>query len=300
MEIKIDNLSKSIDKVKVLKDISIRIRSGEAHALVGSNGAGKTTLINCILGLYSQYSGKIEIDGLDIRSKMFKQSRKNIAFVLDTTGLFVSLNAWDNIEFYDRLCNSNSTVAERKERVSKIFEIISLENRKYDSITKFSKGMKQRLALGRTMVCNPQAIILDEPFQGLDVEGKILLSSYLNGLKQKGCTILLSSHDLSEIEKICDVVSFVKCGEIVLTKNINRSENSVKYVHFKCVNQDVIIEKLRETGFVKNIDLNNDEVIVAVNSISELSQWLLQHNVEIKELYSASKSLEEIYQNVIM
>lgn len=225
MEIKIENLSKDIEQVTVLSDISLRIRSGEAHALVGSNGAGKTTLINCVLGLYSQYSGKIEIDGIDIRSKMFEQGRKNIAFVLDTTGLFISLNAWDNIEFYYRLCNSNSTAAERKERISSIFKIISLENRKYDSITKFSKGMKQRLALGRTMVCNPQAIILDEPFQGLDIEGKILLSNYLKGLKQQGCTILLSSHDLSEIEKICDMVSFIKDGRIVLTKNVSKSEN---------------------------------------------------------------------------
>lgn len=225
MEIRIDKLSKDIEQVTVLSDISLRIRSGEAHALVGSNGAGKTTLINCVLGLYSQYSGKIEIDGIDIRSKMFEQSRKNIAFVFDTTGLFASLNAWDNIEFYDRLCNSNSTKAERKKRISSIFKIISLENRKYDSIAKFSKGMKQRLALGRTMVSNPQAIILDEPFQGLDVEGKILLSTYLKDLKQQGCTILLSSHDLSEIEKICDMVSFVKNGRIVLTKDVIKSEN---------------------------------------------------------------------------
>ena len=96
MEIKIDNLSNDIEQVTVLSDICLRIRSGEAHVLVGSNGAGKTTLINCVLGLYSKYSGKIEIGGIDIRSKMFEQGRKNIAFVLDTTGLFATLNAWDN------------------------------------------------------------------------------------------------------------------------------------------------------------------------------------------------------------
>ena len=221
MELTVRNLSKKIEDTEILRNIDLKIRSGEAAPLVGANGAGKTTLINCILNIYTKYSGEILFDGVDVKSKKCDKKRKDATFVLDTTGLFATLNAWDNIEFYDRIYHPDGSDAERKTRISGIFKEISLEGKEKQRVTKFSKGMKQRLAIGRTMVTKPRLIVLDEPYLGLDFEGKSFLTNYLISLKKTGCTILLSSHDLTEIEKVCDKAIFIKSGEM-------KAENDLK------------------------------------------------------------------------
>lgn len=222
MEITVRNLTKEIENIEILKNINLQIGSGEAAALVGANGAGKTTLINCILNIYTKYSGEILFDGLNVKLKECEKKRKDVTFVLDTTGLFATLNAWDNIEFYDRIYHPDSSAAERKARISGIFKEISLDGKEKQYVTKYSKGMKQRLTIGRTMVTKPRLIILDEPYLGLDFEGKNFLTHYLINLRQSGCTILLSSHDLTEIEKVCDKAIFIKNGELRDEKNLNR------------------------------------------------------------------------------
>jgi ABC-type multidrug transport system ATPase subunit len=214
MNLSIKDLSKESDNVRILNRIDLELKSGEAVALVGANGAGKTSLLNCILGIYSRYSGEILINGIDVRSSECDALREKIAFVLDTTGLFAPLTAWENMEFYDRMYNPKSSVNERRSRIERIFEEISLQGKENMVITKFSKGMKQRLAIGRTLVIKPELILLDEPYLGLDVEGKNFLTEQLLKLKREGCTILLSSHDLTEIEKVCDKAVFIKQGGI--------------------------------------------------------------------------------------
>lgn len=214
MNLSIKNLSKESDNVSILNRIDLEVKSGEAVALVGANGAGKTSLLNCILGIYSRYSGEILINGIDVRSSECDALREKIAFVLDTTGLFAPLTAWENMEFYDRMYNPKSSGNERRARIERIFEEISLKGKENMVITKFSKGMKQRLAIGRTLVIKPELILLDEPYLGLDVEGKNFLTEQLLKLKKEGCTILLSSHDLTEIGKVCDKAVFIKQGGI--------------------------------------------------------------------------------------
>lgn len=222
MELIVKHLKKKIDNTEILKDVNLQINSGEAVALVGANGAGKSTLINCILNIYTKYSGEILFDGLDVKSKKCDKKRKDITFMLDTTGLFATLNAWDNIEFYDRIYNPDSSADERKTRITNIFKKISLEGKEKQYVTKYSKGMKQRLAIGRTMVTSPRLIVLDEPYLGLDFEGKNFLTQYLIDLKKTGCTILLSSHDLTEIEKVCDKAIFIKKGELKAENDLNK------------------------------------------------------------------------------
>ncbi|MCR5584033.1 MAG: ABC transporter ATP-binding protein [Lachnospiraceae bacterium] len=224
MNLLIKELSKKSDDVTILNSIDLEVKSGEAVALVGANGAGKTTLLNCILGIYSHYSGEIRINGIDVKSKECDALREKVAFVLDTTGLFAPLTARENIEFYDRMYNPQSSCDERRARIERIFEEISLKGKGDMAVTKFSKGMKQRLAIGRTLVIKPELILLDEPYLGLDVEGKSFLTGLLLKLKKEGCTILLSSHDLTEIEKVCDKAVFVKKGEICDEKPLSNFE----------------------------------------------------------------------------
>lgn len=226
MELLIENLTKAMDEVQILDHINLKINSGEAVALVGANGAGKTTLINCVLSIYTQYSGNIYLNGFNVKEKECESERKKIAFVLDTTGLFSTLNAWDNLEFYDRIYHPESSAKERKERLSSVFSEISLSGKEKMPVTKYSKGMKQRLAIGRTLVTHPELIVLDEPYLGLDFEGKYFLTNQLLKLKKRSCTILLSSHDLTEIEKVCDKAIFIKGGVLKEEKELSKCGRS--------------------------------------------------------------------------
>ncbi|HEY5587740.1 MAG TPA: ABC transporter ATP-binding protein, partial [Candidatus Paceibacterota bacterium] len=215
MELIIKNVCKKIGDNNILTNVNLNIKKGDTFALVGPNGAGKTTLIRIILGLYEMTKGEVYVDGVSITSKEYNQKKNEISFVLDNLGLFRDLNAWENIEFFDRIYNPKSTKNDRKARIEKILKEIDLFNKSKDNISFFSRGMKQRLAIGRTLVNTPKLFILDEPSKGLDVEGQVFLVDYIKRLKKTGCTIFINSHDLSYIEKVCDCVAFIKNGEII-------------------------------------------------------------------------------------
>jgi len=299
MEVIISHLTKIIKERKILDDINLTISSGSSVALVGANGAGKTSLIRCLLGLYSKYDGNIIIDECDIRSKNFSEQKQKIAFMLDTTGLFATLSAWENIEFYDRLHKNDSS--SRRKRISNVLNSINLLNRSKEMLHGYSKGMKQRLSIGRTMILNPKLIILDEPFQGLDVEGRIFLCDYLTRLKKGGCTIIISSHDLYMIEKFCEQIIFVKEGKIVAQKYINITNEDVNGVYFlRTSNNKKIYENLSNQYFIDSLENVNDGIMISLKTdISVLSKWLIQYEVTILELRTVNNDLEAMYKKYL-
>lgn len=214
MELNVSHITKSKDKFNIFSDITFSIKSGECLGLIGPNGAGKTSIIRSLLRIYSIDYGEIALDGVSIKDKMFDQSLKQVSVVLDNLGLYRSLNARENLEFFDRLKFPKSTKKERSDRIDKVLKQFDLLEKKENKITFFSKGMKQRLALARAFINKPELLILDEPFQGLDVDGSFLLREYLLELK-KDIGILISSHDLLVLFKVCDKFLFIKEGRVI-------------------------------------------------------------------------------------
>lgn len=213
MEIKINKVSKTISDKQILSDISFDIDDAECVGLVGPNGAGKTTLIRSMLGLYSA-SGKISYGSTDVKDMDFLKS--NVFFMLDNFGLFKELNVHDNLEFFYRAYNGPHIEKKNmEERIEEILRNINLSECSHDAVKSLSKGMKQRLSLGRTMVSSPEVLILDEPFSYLDVEGQFFLIDYIRKLRTAGTTILISSHDLGHLQKICDSIVFIKDGKLL-------------------------------------------------------------------------------------
>lgn len=213
MEIKVNGVSKTISGKQVLSGVSFDIGDAECVGLVGPNGAGKTTLIRSMLGLYA-VDGRILYDGVDVKDMDFLKSK--VFFMLDNFGLFKELNVHDNLEFFYRAYNGPRI--DGKEMGAKIEDIlhdINLSERSNDTVKSLSKGMKQRLSLGRTMVSLPSMLILDEPFSSLDVEGQLFLVDHLKKLRTAGTTILISSHDLGHLQKICDSIVFIKEGKML-------------------------------------------------------------------------------------
>lgn len=240
MELKIMNVCKTMDKKKILNNISLHIGSGKCLGLVGPNGAGKTSLIRSILGLYN-YEGEVLYG--DLKQTEVDMSKNKIMFILDTSGLLRNLNVRENVEFFSRVYCESASSAERNEKVDSILKKINLYEYSHKKIKTLSRGMKQRLAIGRTMVITPELFILDEPYVGLDVEAQIFLTNYLQALKKKGCTILISSHDLGHLEKVCDEIAFISNGTIIKCVDVDRDmvlEDIYKEIYIKDQNYGIV------------------------------------------------------------
>lgn len=234
MEVSIKNVSKKLGGKNILNNINFDVSSGDCIGLVGPNGAGKTTLIRILLGLY-QSEGNITFDSIP-KSKIEMDKRK-IMFMLDTSGLMRNLNVSENIEFFHRIYCKGAKSRQRIIEIEDILNKIDLLEYKNAKVKTLSRGMKQRLSLGRTMVARPSLLIMDEPYLALDVEAQFFLTQYIMELKKEGCTILISSHDLSHLEKICDGVVFIKKGTIVSENRISnkRKSESLEEIYKKVI-----------------------------------------------------------------
>lgn len=194
--LKIDNLVKSYGANTVIKGISFAVNRGEIFALLGTNGAGKTTTLECIEGIRKYDSGGIRVNG-------------NIGVQLQSSSLPANINA---AEAYQLFCKWNKV--EVNHELFEAFELEQLKNKQYKEM---STGQKRRLHLALALIGSPEIIFLDEPTAGLDVEGRVSLHSYIRKLKEQGKTIIMASHDMSEVESLCDRIAILKDGEIAFT-----------------------------------------------------------------------------------
>lgn len=194
LAIKVENLTKSYGQNSVLNDISFEINKGEIFALLGTNGAGKTTTLECIEGLKKYDSGKILVQG-------------KFGVQLQSASLPTNIKA---IEAFTLFSKWNKTVVDIS-----LFESLGLNEIKHKQYFQMSTGQKRRLHLALALIGNPDIIFLDEPTAGLDVEGRIALHEQIRKLKANGKTIILSSHDMAEVEDLCDKIAILKGGKFV-------------------------------------------------------------------------------------
>lgn len=194
--IQIENLIKSYGSNTVIKDISFSVNRGEIFALLGVNGAGKTTTLECIEGIRKYNSGNIVING-------------NVGVQLQSSSLPANIRA---IEAYQLFCRWNKVKVNLD--LFNVFELAQLKNKQYKEM---STGQKRRLHLALALISYPDIIFLDEPTAGLDVEGRVSLHTEIRKLKAQGKTIIMASHDMAEVESLCDRIAILKDGKIAFT-----------------------------------------------------------------------------------
>jgi len=204
---KIDNLSKSIKKKQILSGINLCLEEGEIVGFVGPNGAGKTTTIKLCLGLQKPDSGAIFCNDIDIR-KDYLGYMKNICGIMDKPAFYSYLSAEENLLIQADIYNIG------RNKIYEALDIVGLQNRLKDEVKTFSFGMKQRLNIARAFLISPKVILLDEPFNGIDPEGIADIRKLLYHINSEHkSSILVSSHLLSEVQKICSRVYCIKSGK---------------------------------------------------------------------------------------
>ena len=208
--ISIRNVSKSYDgKVKVLDNVSFDIKDGEIFAFIGHNGAGKTTMIKSILGILDFDSGDIIINNYSIKSDPIK-CKKEMAYVPDNPDLYENMRAIDFINF---VCDMYDV--SNRDDIIKYAKIFEIDDKLYNDISSFSHGMKQKVALIAALAHNPNVIIMDEPFVGLDPKAVYDVKEIMKKMAHEGKIIFFSTHILDVAEKLCDRVAIIKDGKIV-------------------------------------------------------------------------------------
>jgi len=220
--IEICEVNKKLGEKQVLKDVNIKVDKGSIFGLIGPNGAGKTTLIRCLTGIYKVDKGNVQVANQEVFDNA--SVKKTIGYVADDNNYLSSFKVKEMIKFYE--LSYESFNRERFNELNKIFQIP--EKR---TIKKLSKGMKMRLSIMLNLSIMPEVLILDEPTSGLDpIVKKKVLSLLMEDAAERGTTILISSHNLSDLERICDSVAIMHNGEVKYCNSIEDMKRNIRKI----------------------------------------------------------------------
>jgi len=242
LAVEVKLLSKSFGEIKAVRNISIEIKEGEIFGLIGPNGSGKTTTLRIVATLLKPDSGSVKIFGYDVQ-KNGEKIREMISYLPEDAGAYKNLSGKECLEFIAKFFEKRGNP---DEMVKKGIEIAKLGNRIKDKISTYSKGMIRRLLIARTFMVNPKLAILDEPTSGLDVINSIEVRNIIKDIARKGTTIFLSSHNMLEVEFLCDRIALINKGEIV---EIGKPEELKNKYNAKNI-EEVFVEVLRCSGIL--------------------------------------------------
>lgn len=297
--IKLENVNKRLGKRDVLKDVSFTVETGDIFGYLGPNGAGKTTTIRILLGLFQLLSGRISILGKDVKDDA---NRRQTGFVMEVDGLYDNLTAYANLILYSRIYTGTWS----PKKIDAMLELVRLADRAKDKVGTFSKGMRQRLALARAMVHNPQVFILDEPTAGVDPTGQIEIRQVILDMVKQGKTILLSSHNLDEVQRICNRIALINRGRISLygeTAQLQRDMGKgAVTIESSAPFGDSLVNEIKNLAGINIREINNNFLQLTINGgygVPDLVNFLVNRGVRIEQVQRHRASLEEIYTTIL-
>jgi ABC-2 type transport system ATP-binding protein len=217
--IRTSSLRRDFGPIRAVDDVSLEIAAGTVFGFLGPNGAGKTTTIRLLLGLLEPSGGRAEVLGFDTRAQADSIREKSGA-LLEYNGLYERMTAEDNLEFYGRVWHMSK--ADRQARIHDLLTDMGLWERRQEAVGTWSRGMKQKLAIARTLLHRPALIFMDEPTAGLDPVAAAALREDLVGLAaREGVTIFLTTHNLAEAEKLCQHVGVINKGRLLASGTLD-------------------------------------------------------------------------------
>lgn len=298
--ISLENVRKILGHREVLKGISFTVAAGDIFGYLGPNGAGKTTTIRILLGLLKADSGKLDILGQDID---LSETRRKIGFALDPDGLYDNMTAEENLEFYARIYG----VFDAEKSTARLLDAVELKDRARDRVGTYSKGMRQRLALARAMVHAPEVLVLDEPTAGVDPSGQIEVRQILLDIARKeNKTIFLSSHNLDEVQRICNRIALIDRGEIKLYGELESLRRGMGrgavVIETAQVLPEDLLDELKSLPQLGLQEKRGTSLIFSPSEgveTSDIISLLAGRGVKIEEATRKEASLEEMYSAIL-
>lgn len=295
------NLTKIYDGTTAVDDLNLHIEEGDLFGFLGPNGAGKTTTILMLLGLTEPTSGSVRVAGYDATREPLKV--KSIAgYVPEKVGFYESLTASYNLAYIARLNNLPEDVV--KKRVAETLDIVGLADKAEQAVGEFSKGMKQRLAFADILIKNPRVAILDEPTSGIDPEGINQLLDLIAGIaKERKMTVIMSSHQLHQVQRICNQIGIMVRGRLLVKGSPNQlGKDSLGGSQFKIELQLTeitkgIIDAIKQVKGVLSVDRIEDKLLAGCSKDlrPQIAKAIVEANGLLVEMKIQSYALEDIY-----
>jgi len=299
----IQDLVKRYGKFTAVDHLNLDIEAGHIFGFVGPNGAGKTTTFKIIATLLQPTSGTAKVDGLDVVKEPLKV-RERIGYMPDFFGVYDNLKVMEYLDFYGS--SYGIPYRERQKTALELLELVDLLDKRDSYVDSLSRGMKQRLCLARSLIHNPKLLILDEPASGMDPRARIELKAILKQLKEMGKTIIISSHILTELSQICDMIGIIDKGKMVVAGSV---DDIMKRITGKTVVRIKILgptEKavniLKELPSVDEIIQEGEFLEVAYggeeNELWKLLRELVNREVPVISFAKVEGNLERIFMEV--
>lgn len=290
--LELSNIWKRIGKKMILKNVAFVVEKGQIVGLLGPNGAGKTTLIRVIVSLMQLDQGNIMINGSSL-TKDFKSAIANVGAIVENPEFYNYLSGYDNLLQYARISRTPISNA----RIQEVVAAVHLEDKISQKVKTYSLGMRQRLGVAQALLHQPALLVLDEPMNGLDPLGMREFRDMLLDLRDQGISVLISSHQLSDVEQLADQLVILQNGEVthkVAMADIKRGDHH--QVSLITTNNTLAKELLTAAGF-QHVTAEGDELLVvtAEESRSEIAKVLVNGDVGLLQLVLKVNSLEDVF-----
>lgn len=282
----IDNLSKDYGKIKALQNVSFSVPQGSVYGILGPNGSGKTTLLGIIMDVLKSSGGTYKLFG----EVPDESHRRRIGTLLETPNFYHYLSAVQNLKVTARIKQQSNDDIER------VLDIVDLSKRKDSAFSTYSLGMKQRLAIAAALLGNPEVLVFDEPTNGLDPVGIAEIRTLILKLAQQGKTIIMASHMLDEVEKVCTHVAILKYGQLITHGDVNEILVNEDIVEVSATNLENLKNILIQ--FPGNVNVYLKEHVVQVNflpgtaNLEAINKFCFERSVVLSHLQLKKKSLE--------
>jgi ABC-2 type transport system ATP-binding protein len=303
LAIETKDLTRRFGGICAVDRVSLQVPSGVIFGFLGPNGAGKTTTLRLLLGLLELHGGTATVLGYDVATEADK-IRERTGVLLEHDGLYLRLSAYDNLEFFGRIYRLDAVT--RRTRSQELLKHLGLWERSGDSVSTFSKGMRQKLAMARALLHRPSVIFLDEPSSGLDPVAAVALREDIRNLASRdGTTVFLTTHNLAEAEKVCDLVGVIRQGQLIACDTPERlrlgTRQSVVQIYGSGFHEGALAA-LRSLTNVRTVEMCEGHLQVELSpgaAAAPLVNLLVRAGVEVEEVRKDQGSLEEAFVTLV-
>jgi len=288
----IQNLSKNYGRLKAVSDLSFEIKKGHVYGILGPNGSGKSTTLGIILNVVNKNSGTFSWFGGKLSTH---QALKKVGAIIERPNFYPYMTAKQNLQLVCKI----KEIAENN--IDNRLKQVNLYERRDSKFSTFSLGMKQRLAIASALLNNPEILILDEPTNGLDPQGIHEIRTLIKEIAGKGTTILLASHLLDEVEKVCDQVVVIRNGIKLYAGRVDELTSSFGLIEMASFNNQKIVEILNNYEGISSLKIEGDLVLATLDkavSAAEINTFLAKNKIVLSHLVKRKQSLEQQFLNL--
>jgi len=298
------DLTRRFGEIVAVGSLNLTIEDGKVFGLLGPNGAGKTTTVRMLGCLIEPTDGTAYINGMDIRDRTERiKIRGMVGLLPETPGLYESLSAQRNLEFFARLYGVSQLESER--RIRDLLKALEVWDRRDDAVGKFSKGMRQKIAIARALVHEPEFLFLDEPTSGLDPQAAITVRNYLLDLKKEGRTLFINTHNLDEAERLCDTIGVIRGRLLDIGSPQELSQKfygRTTVVHLRGLNP-AMLAKLRSLAGLREVRELDGKLLVSLKDPERqnpvIVSTLVGMGAEVEFVNELRHGLEDVYLKLI-